>query len=82
MNKIKNWFWTALLGLGAILDYANDLLPEALKYFNIEEKYANYIRFGLFAFTLIKLKKEMPSQNVEKLYDKVGEKAAKQESNQ
>lgn len=78
MRKIKNWFWTVVLGIGGILDFANDLLPEALKYFNFDEKYANYIRFGLFAFTLIKLKKEMPSQNVSKLFDKVAEKAEKE----
>jgi hypothetical protein len=81
MNKIKNWFWTAVLGFGAILDFANDLLPEALKYFSFDEKYANYIRFGFFVFTLIKLKKEMPSQNVSKLFDKVAQKAEK-ENNQ
>ena len=78
MKKIKNWFWTVVLGLGGILEFANDLLPEALKYFNFDEKYANYIRFGIFAFTLLKLKKEMPSQDVSKLMDKVAAKADKE----
>lgn len=70
-SKIKNWFWAVFFAVGAVLDYTIDLLPEALKYFHIEEKYVNIIRFSMFAFTLIKIKLEMPSQNPEKLEQKI-----------
>lgn len=81
MRKIKNWFWVAFLGIGGVLDFATDLLPEALKYFDIDQKYVNYLRFALFVFTLIKLKTELPTRNATKLKRKAKNLKNKEDGN-
>ena len=72
MSTLKNW-WFALLGMLAIvLDQGFEVLNPFLVEIGLPEKWIGLVKliFGLYA--IYRVKKELPTQNVDKLIQKIG----------
>lgn len=71
MNTLKNW-WFAIVGFALIiLDQGFEVLNPFLSEFGLSEKWIDLLKliFGLYG--VYKLKVQLPTQNPDKLQDKV-----------
>ena len=72
MSTLKNW-WFALLGmLAVVLDQGFEVLNPFLVEIGLPEKWIGLVKliFGLYA--IYRVKKELPTQNVDKLIQRIG----------
>jgi len=71
MNTLKNW-WFAILGFALIiLDQGFEVLNPFLVEFGIPEKWIGFLKLAFGLYGVYKLKIQLPTQNVDKLQDKV-----------
>lgn len=71
MNTLKNW-WFAIVGFALIiLDQGFEVLNPFLSELGLSEKWIAFLKvlFGLYG--VYKLKVQLPTQNADKLQDKV-----------
>ena len=71
MNTLKNWWLQITMVLLAIADLGFEVVNPLLLELGISDKTANVIKilFGIFA--ILRSKIELPTQNPDKLQDKV-----------
>lgn len=66
-NVLKNW-WFAILGVFlVILDSGFDVINPLLEMINMPDNWVNYVKAAFVLYGIIRLKKSLPTQNVEKL---------------
>lgn len=51
--KLKEWLLPILLAIGGILDFTIELLPYAVSFLNVDQKWVNIIRFSMVLVTAI-----------------------------
>lgn len=67
INKLKNW-WFAILGITVIvLDQGFDFLNPILSDLGISGRWIGIVKLIFGAYAIYKLKKQLPTQNSEKL---------------
>ena len=75
MNVLKNW-WFAILGvIIIILDSGFDVVNPLLETIGLPDKWVNIVKACFALYAIIRLKKSLPTQNVEKLQQIVDDKS-------
>ena len=76
MSTLKNW-WFAIVGFALIiLDQGFEVLNPFLVELGISEKWIGFLKLAFGLYGVYKLKIQLPTQNVDKLQDRVNEKSA------
>lgn len=71
MSTLKNW-WFAIVGFALIiLDQGFEVLNPFLVELGISEKWIGFLKLAFGLYGVYKLKNQLPTQNVDKLQDKV-----------
>ncbi len=71
MSTLKNWWLQILAIAGLILDLGFDALNPLILAIGVPEKWIIIIKLLFGLAIMIKSKKQLPTQNVDKLQDKV-----------
>jgi hypothetical protein len=74
INKLKNWWFVLLTFALLILDQGFDVLNPFLIQINVPEKWIGAVKLVFGFYGVYKLKKSLPTQNVDKLQEIVNDK--------
>lgn len=78
LRVLKNWWFAIVAFLFVLLDQGFEVISPLLVEIDISKDCIGWIKVAFALYGLYKLKKEMPTQNVEKLQNIVDQKAAEQ----
>lgn len=72
MSTLKNWWLQIIAVLLTVLDYGFDIVSPILEELNIPDNWIKVIKTVFVIYAVIKSKKELPTQNADKLIQQIG----------